>query len=273
MLELRTLKIHNIMAGDNHIVTEAFLASNFTVKTGITAGTNNTIGMSCDQILARYLVDISGVSATGNRLPGQNQLSASVIPDEYGYFYNLQAIYSSKNICPAGWHVPTYAEVSTLITNLGGDTVAGGHIKESGTTYWNSPNTGADNSSGFNGKGAGFIRYNGMGTWRKYLASWWINRYYGGTYYWNLVVRDDSATLAAESTETYGGSSLRLIKDDSTNTGTMTGNDGKVYSTVKIGDQVWMAKNSEESLFRTGELIPISYNWPETGSARRLYAS
>lgn len=51
------------------------------------------------------------------------------------------------------------------------------------------------------------------------------------------------------------GSSIRLIKDDSVDTGAITGNDGKVYPTVKIGDQVWMAANLMETKYRNGDLI------------------
>jgi uncharacterized protein (TIGR02145 family) len=53
------------------------------------------------------------------------------------------------NFCPAGWHVPTEAEIDTLLTYLGGAMIAGGKMKEPDTTHWLTPNTGADDSSGF----------------------------------------------------------------------------------------------------------------------------
>lgn len=67
------------MAGDSRLVTESFLASNFTPKSGVTPGSNNVVSMDCDQILTRYHVTISGVTSTGTRCPAQNQLTASLV--------------------------------------------------------------------------------------------------------------------------------------------------------------------------------------------------
>jgi uncharacterized protein (TIGR02145 family) len=66
----------------------------------------------------------------------------------YGGIYNWYAVNTGK-LCPAGWHVPTNAEFTTLTNYLGGISVAGGKLKETGTTRWTSPNTGATNSTGF----------------------------------------------------------------------------------------------------------------------------
>jgi uncharacterized protein (TIGR02145 family) len=69
----------------------------------------------------------------------------------YGKLYNWYAVNDPRGLAPTGWHVPSDAEWTTLITCLGGDAVAGGAMKETGTTHWTSPNTGATNSSGFTG--------------------------------------------------------------------------------------------------------------------------
>lgn len=69
----------------------------------------------------------------------------------YGKLYNWYVINDSRNIAPEGWHVPNDCEWQMLIDYLGGDAVAGGKMKETGTAHWLSPNTGATNESGFTG--------------------------------------------------------------------------------------------------------------------------
>jgi uncharacterized protein (TIGR02145 family) len=73
----------------------------------------------------------------------------------YGYLYNKYSAISSKGLCPTGWHVPSNDEYVVLANTLGGELVAGGKMKSTGTTLWKNPNLGADNSSGFNALPAG----------------------------------------------------------------------------------------------------------------------
>jgi len=110
----------------------------------------------------------------------------------YGKLYNWYAvagIYDAasladptlrKNISPTGWHVSTDTEWSTLINcldptaNGGNNTnVAGGALKETGTTHWISPNTGATNSSGFTGLPGGYLNKNGVFTNLRNRGPWW----------------------------------------------------------------------------------------------------
>lgn len=79
----------------------------------------------------------------------------------YGALYNWKATQNSDSLCPIGWHVPTDAEWTILTTYLGGESVAGGKIKSVGTAYWNSPNTGATNESGFSGLPGGYRHNDG----------------------------------------------------------------------------------------------------------------
>jgi uncharacterized protein (TIGR02145 family) len=71
----------------------------------------------------------------------------------YGALYNWYTVdvtsNGGKNVCPTGWHVPVVMEWSELTTYLGGEEIAGGKLKETGTTHWISPNEAATNETGF----------------------------------------------------------------------------------------------------------------------------
>jgi uncharacterized protein (TIGR02145 family) len=67
----------------------------------------------------------------------------------YGKLYNWYAVDDNRKIAPAGWHVSTDADWITLSTYLGGDSIAGSKLKETSTNHWRSPNTRANNESGF----------------------------------------------------------------------------------------------------------------------------
>jgi uncharacterized protein (TIGR02145 family) len=66
-----------------------------------------------------------------------------------------------QGICPTGWHLPTDIEWTVLINYLGGESLAGGKLKESGTSHWLSPNTDATNETGFTALPGGTRRHYG----------------------------------------------------------------------------------------------------------------
>ncbi len=78
----------------------------------------------------------------------------------YGALYNWYAVNTGK-LCPKGWHSPTDAELTTLSDCLGGDDIAGGKLKEMGTTHWASPNEDATNESGFTALPGGYRNWDG----------------------------------------------------------------------------------------------------------------
>jgi len=79
----------------------------------------------------------------------------------YGRLYTWYTVIDSRNVCPDGWHVPTDTEWTTLTDYLGGTSVAGGKLKETGTTHWTTPNTGATNETGFTALPGGYRSNNG----------------------------------------------------------------------------------------------------------------
>jgi uncharacterized protein (TIGR02145 family) len=78
----------------------------------------------------------------------------------YGAIYNWYTVNTGK-LCPTGWHVPTDIEWIILTQFLGGEPLAGGELKETGTIHWSSPNEGATNSSGFTALPGGYRQDDG----------------------------------------------------------------------------------------------------------------
>jgi uncharacterized protein (TIGR02145 family) len=89
----------------------------------------------------------------------------------YGRLYTWYAVTDPRNICPTGWHVPTYFEWIVLGDRLGWAS-GGGKLKESGTTHWQNPNTSATNYSGFTALPGGF-RYETQFGYMGYYGYWW----------------------------------------------------------------------------------------------------
>ena len=88
----------------------------------------------------------------------------------YGVLYNWTAALSA---CPPDWHLPSDAEWTTLTDYLGGESVAGGKMKEAGIAHWWSPNTGATNESGFTALPGGCRYYDGAFTNFRTTGYWW----------------------------------------------------------------------------------------------------
>ena len=79
----------------------------------------------------------------------------------YGKLYNWNAVHDSRGLAPKGWHVSSDIEWKILTEFLGGDSVAGGKLKETSTRYWISPNTCATNICKFSALPCGWRNYTG----------------------------------------------------------------------------------------------------------------
>ena len=136
---------------------------------------------------------------------------------KYGKLYNWYAVSKTsngnKNVCPTGWHVPTDAEWIVLTDYLGGYNVAGGKLKEVGTTSWNSPNTSATNTSLFTGLPGGFRYYNGYYDNIGSYGYWWSSSEYDTFTAWNRSL-DSSNGIADSGFSIKGnGLSVRCLRD------------------------------------------------------------
>jgi len=133
----------------------------------------------------------------------------------YGALYNWYAVTNNRNLCPIGWHAPSDSEWTTLSTNLGGSDVAGGKLKEIGTTNWLPPNSGANNSSGWTGLPGGVRRGDGLFVNMHFLGLWWTTSETSDSgVAISAYLNSDISNLYLIDYSTMNlGSSVRCIKD------------------------------------------------------------
>jgi uncharacterized protein (TIGR02145 family) len=128
----------------------------------------------------------------------------------YGVLYNWTA---AMNACPDGWHLPSDAEWTELTDYLGGESVAGGKLKETGTTHWASPNTGATNETGFTALPGGYRTNNGTFGVIGYLGHWWSATEYNDTYAWYRLMYYNNSNVYRSYYYKEVGFSVRCLRD------------------------------------------------------------
>jgi uncharacterized protein (TIGR02145 family) len=105
----------------------------------------------------------------------------------YGRLYNWHAVNDRRGLAPAGWHIPSEGEWSTLINYLGGKSVAGRKMKEAGTAHWPATSDTADNSSGFTALYISNRRYDG--------SFWLITVTTASAYWWTSTEAEPGNTM------------------------------------------------------------------------------
>ena len=138
----------------------------------------------------------------------------STFADIYGNLYNFAAVDDDRGVCPDGWHVPTDEEYTVLTDYLGGTSVAGGKMKETGLDHWNSPNTGATNESGFTGLPAGYRSstngaYGNMGNY----GYFWSSSDGNSGYAWSRRLYSNYSYVYRYSNYEQNGFSIRCLRD------------------------------------------------------------
>ncbi len=167
----------------------------------------------------------------GTRIDGVNSQSNNGVIEKY-CFNNLESncgIYGglyqwneamqyitsepNKGICPTGWHIPSDAEWTILTDYLGGLLVAGGKMKEAGTSHWVSPNAGADNTSGFTALPAGYRNSDGNFWSLTSGAYLWSSSMSVSTRSWNRRLNFNDAEVSLNTYYHPLGFSVRCLKD------------------------------------------------------------
>lgn len=199
----------------------------------------------------------------GNILSGVRESTIRTFGD--GMFYNWYAITSGK-LAPFGTHVPTGAELTTLVTYLGGTTVAGGKLKSTriNTPGWASGNL-ATNESGFNALGSG--RKDSLFSLYQTQVNFWSRDNIDATNGYRLVINRTSITCSLGNIAKWYGCSVRCLLDLPAsafpgNPPDVVDYEGNVYKTIKIGDQVWLLSNLKCTKYNDGTDIPyVTGSW------------
>jgi uncharacterized protein (TIGR02145 family) len=132
----------------------------------------------------------------------------------YGKLYNWYAVNDQRGLSPDGWHVPSDSEWTTLSNYLGGKSIAGGKLKETGTSHWLSPNIGATNETSFSAIPGGWC-YSDDGTFHYINRSgyWWSSSECNATFGWCWYMYYNYKDISRGSDEKSSGFSVRCIKD------------------------------------------------------------
>lgn len=115
---------------------------------------------------------------------------------------------------PPGWHLPSDSEWAILVNYLGGDSIAGGQMKETGTTHWSAPNIGATNISGFTGLPGGYRSETDTFNFIGIIGYWWSSTEFttaGDALAASLFYYSNYATRA--NYNKLNGFSVRCVRD------------------------------------------------------------
>ena len=161
-----------------------------------------------------------------------NEASSGTNATNYGFLYNWYAANgiattgstTYKNLCPSGYHVPTDSDWNKLVkfihsgadtssTTLDQSNTAGGKMKSTGTTLWGTPNTLADNSSGFSALPGGYRWPDGRFDYVRDEATFWSATQFASSLAWQFSLVDSPGdAYRGYSSKSYG-SSVRCLID------------------------------------------------------------
>lgn len=131
----------------------------------------------------------------------------------YGALYNWYVVNDSRNIAPAGWHIPSDEEWIALTNFLQGSRQAGAKLKEAGLVHWSDPNSGATNSSRFSALPGGLRGKDGVFKNLNLIGTWWTNTEYTKSVGWYRYVDYGTSNIYGVSTYKASGFSVRCVKD------------------------------------------------------------
>lgn len=178
----------------------------------------------------KFCQNLSGVNDASCPFGGlyiwTNMMNGSASCNGTGAPPNDKCATNVQGLCPAGWHVPSHYEWTTLEKNIGTNpgafpydvsttgwlgTDEGGNLKQTGITNWTTPNTGATNSSGFLALPGGYSWSGSFANVANYGA-WWSATESGTNAWRRFLVYIDARLSRITFGKTYAYS-VRCVKD------------------------------------------------------------
>lgn len=116
----------------------------------------------------------------------------------------------AQGLCPYGWHIPTQSELFQFyFYEVNNDA---GRLKETGTRYWDSPNSGATDIYGFSFYGAGWYSGTSFQHLKNYGQIWSSKEALSNQAYRLTLYYNSTSFYLASLDKTYS-ISIRCIKD------------------------------------------------------------
>ena len=138
----------------------------------------------------------------------------------FGNLYNWYAVNDARKLAPKGWHIPSSEEWDILINFIGGDSATSPKLRQTGSIFWEAPNNGATNESGFSALPAGFRFCKGNFFDWEYTNIGWVASFWTSTnferrkYYANFIrIYSGNGNIGKLEADKNFGMSVRCIKD------------------------------------------------------------
>ncbi len=232
-LEMDTIYHYRIKAINEDGVTFSADSTFKTVITGYTGTvsdvdghTYSTVGIGYQEWMAENLRttkfnDYTDIDSIGNGTYWANATTAGYCNydnkyantiDEYGLLYNWYVVKTNK-ICPNGWHVPSSDDINKLADYLEGASIAGGKLKETGTSHWKTPNKDASDDYNFTALPGGYRAKDSTYYYQGLEGYWWLETEYSENTARYFNMKYEYGNLFQAYTNKKNGMSIRCVKN------------------------------------------------------------
>jgi uncharacterized protein (TIGR02145 family) len=130
---------------------------------------------------------------------------------KFGKLYNWYAISDPRGICPKGWRVPSKKDWMELINFTGGDSLAGGKLKN--TVLWDRLHEEAEDAFSFGAIPSGYRLTSGEFMNQGIITVYWTSDKADQNNAWDIFLISKSPIAGISQTGAEHGFSCRCIKE------------------------------------------------------------